>query len=142
MARRMTKAESSAIAWLLVICLPIYGVYKIGEETGWGSIAAVTAATIAALLLIRAVSRNRRRRQLMEKYGDEKVVSWIMNRSFWQGQTAEQLRDSLGNPVDIDESVFKSKTKEVWKYHQTGKNRFRLRVTLEDSRVVGWDQKS
>jgi hypothetical protein len=138
----MTKAESGAIAWLLVIGLPIYGLYKFGEQAGWGSVAAGTAATIAALLLIRAVSKKARQRKLMEKYGDEKVVTWIMNHSYWQGQTAEQLRDSLGNPVDVDESVLKAKTKEVWKYHRTGKNRFRLRVTLEDSRVVGWDHKS
>jgi hypothetical protein len=141
MTRRMTKAESGAIAGLLVIGLPIYGLYKLGEAAGWGSIVAGTASMLAALLLIRAVSRNIRRRKLMEKYGDDQVVSRIMNHSYWQGQTAEQLRDSLGNPADVDESVLKTKTKEVWKYYRTGKNRFRLRVTLENSRVIGWDQK-
>ena len=102
MARRMTKAESGAIGGLIVIGLPIYGLYKFGEEVGWGSIAAGTTAAIIGLLLLRAALKSVRRRRLMEKYADEKVVSWIMNHSFWQGQTAEQLRESLGNPVDVD----------------------------------------
>lgn len=64
-----------------------------------------------------------------------------MNRSYWQGQSAEQLKDSLGAPVDVDEKVFKSKTKQIWKYHQTGMNRFGLRITVENEFVVRWDEK-
>lgn len=47
--------------------------------------------------------------------------------------------DSLGRPLDIDQKVLK--TKEVWKYNQTGKGRYALRITLENGEVVGWDQK-
>ena len=61
---------------------------------------------------------------------------------FWQGQTPSQLLDSIGNPVDIDKKVMKTKTKKVWKYNETGKGRYGLRITLEDGEVVGWDNKS
>lgn len=142
MSRRMTKAEGRAFGSLLVVGLPIYGVYKFGETVGWGLVAGGAIAVIIAIVLIRTASNSARRQALMEKYGDKQVVDWIMNHSFWQGQTADQLRDSLGNPVDVDEFVLKTKRKEVWKYRPTGKNRFGLRITVEDSRVVGWDHKS
>jgi hypothetical protein len=60
---------------------------------------------------------------------------------FWQGQTQEQLLDSLGRPADTDTKVLKTKTKEIWKYNRVGKNRFGLRVTVENGVVVGWDKK-
>lgn len=78
---------------------------------------------------------------LMSKYGDEKIVDMIMERTMWQGQTEEQLRDSLGNPAAMDASVLKTKTKDVWKYHREGRNRFALRVIVENGLVVGWKQK-
>jgi hypothetical protein len=36
----------------------------------------------------------------------------------------------------------KTKTKEVWKYHQRGANRYGLKITLENGRVVGWENKA
>lgn len=66
----------------------------------------------------------------------------IMKRMFWQGQTPAQLTDSLGCPVDIDRKIMKTKTREVWKYNETGKGRYALRITIEDGAVVGWDKKS
>ncbi|MCO7641904.1 DUF2845 domain-containing protein [Pseudomonas sp. S 311-6] len=82
-----------------------------------------------------------RRAYLLRKYGDLGIVDRIMGRMMWQGQTEEQLRDSLGRPADVDQRVMKSKTRETWKYHRQGKNRYGLRVTLENGLVVGWDQK-
>lgn len=41
----------------------------------------------------------------------------------------------------FDQKVLKTKTKEVWKYKPTGKNRYALKITLEDDEVIGWDQK-
>jgi hypothetical protein len=52
--------------------------------------------------------------------------------------SSEQLIDSWGNPVGIDHDVYKTTTKETWKYGQTGKNRFKDRVYLENGTVVGW----
>jgi len=44
----------------------------------------------------------------------------------------------LGRPVEIDHMVYKFKTKQTWKYNRTGKNRFKVRIFLEDGTVVGW----
>ena len=77
----------------------------------------------------------------MAKYQDKEVVDNIMRRQFWQGQTAEQLIDAIGEPEDIDVKVLKTKKKEIWKYdHQSG-NRYELRITLDNDIVVGWNQK-
>lgn len=84
----------------------------------------------------------RRRKELLDKYADAMIVERIMSKMFWQGQTPEQLLDSLGTPVDVDRKIMKTKSKEVWKYHQTGKGRFGLRITFEDGYVVGWENKS
>lgn len=82
-----------------------------------------------------------RRERLMEKYGDVDLVDRLMKKMFWQGQSEEQLIDSIGKPVGIDQKVLKTKFKEVWKYNKTGKGRFALRITLENGLVVGWDKK-
>lgn len=97
---------------------------------------------ISVFFAIKIIMREMRRARLLKKYGDKKIVEMIMNRMFWQGQTPGQLRDSLGSPVDVDRKILKTKSKEVWKYNQTGKGRYALRITIEDGYVVGWDKKS
>jgi len=84
---------------------------------------------------------KKKRERLLKKYGDTALVEKLMKSMFWVGQSKEQLRDSLGNPLDIDQKVLKTKTKEIWKYNETGKNRYALKVTLENGEVVGWDKK-
>jgi uncharacterized membrane protein len=64
-----------------------------------------------------------------------------MSRSVWEGQTEDELIDSLGEPIEVDQKILKTKSKEIWKYKKTGKGRFGLRVTLENNRVVGWEIK-
>lgn len=97
---------------------------------------------IAAWVAISNYLAKKRRESLLAKHGDEEVVDMIMKRMFWQGQTPAQLTDSLGSPVDVDRKVMKTKTREVWKYNETGKGRYALRINLEDGIVVGWDKKS
>jgi len=92
---------------------------------------------IAAAVLFRLLRYLSRRKYLIGKYGRELGLR-ILSRSVWQGMTSEQLEDSWGRPVDIDHAVYKTKTKETWKYNQTGKNRFKDRICLEDGIVVGW----
>lgn len=99
-------------------------------------------AFIIMWVLISRYQEKKRREALLVKYGDIEIVEMIMKRMFWQGQTPEQLEDSLGEPVDVDRKVMKTKTKEVWKYNQTGKGRYALRITIENDEVVGWDKKS
>ena len=77
----------------------------------------------------------------MAKYKDEKMVDMIMSKRIWEGMTREQLIDSWGRPVEVDERVLKSKVALVYKYGRTGKNAFRERVKLDDDVVVGWDQR-
>jgi len=79
---------------------------------------------------------------LRDKYQDEGIVQNIYVGYFWQGQTAEQLKDSLGPPAAVDNKLLKTKTREVWKYQPTGRNRYALRVTVEDGYVTGWDKKA
>jgi uncharacterized protein YecT (DUF1311 family) len=79
----------------------------------------------------------RRKRLLIAKYGDA-IAARILARQIWQGMTEEQLIESWGRPVEIGSEVMRTKTKQIWKYGQTGKNRFRERVTVENGTVSGW----
>ena len=84
---------------------------------------------------------KRRRERLMVKYGDADVVQRIMKRMIWQGMSKDQLIDSRGRPVDVGTKIYKTKTTEIFKYGQTGKNRFDARITVENGAVVGWEEK-
>lgn len=84
--------------------------------------------------------RQRRLRFLVNKHGDE-IGKKLFQQLVWQGETEEQLRDSLGAPMDIDTQVMKSKSREIWKYRQTSANRYALKITLENGVVVGWDSR-
>jgi hypothetical protein len=95
-----------------------------------------------ALLMWAAIAlamRQQRRKMLIEKYGEETGLR-IFEKRIWQGMTKEQLLDSWGRPADLDCTVYKTKTKETWKYNQIGKNRFNNRVYVENGAVVGWKQ--
>lgn len=81
-----------------------------------------------------------RRRNLCRKYGLE-IAEKILRKTVWVGETAEQLVESLGHPIDIDENVLKTKKREIWKYYSRGTNRYGLRVKVENGEVVGWDEK-
>ena len=70
------------------------------------------------LARMRREELERRRAALLAKYHDAKIVDMIMRHMFWQGQSQEQLLDSLGRPADIDQKVLKTKVKEIWKYNQ------------------------
>lgn len=96
---------------------------------------------VIAVVVGASYFEEQRRKTLLAKYGDRKIVNMIMNRTMWQGQTEEQLRDALGDPAAMDTSVLKTKTKDVWKYHREGQNRYALRVIVENGLVVGWKQK-
>ena len=130
-----------------------YAVAKAGETLGWplfiggliGLVAAVIWFRVArakSLEADRVRQIEERRAALLQKYGDPQVVERIMGREVWQGQSAEQLRDSRGQPLDWDERVSKKSIRHVWKYEQRGVSRFALRITLENGFVTGWDDKT
>lgn len=93
---------------------------------------------IAFAIWISNKSTSSRRQYLLDKYGNTDVVERVMNGSVWIGQTAEQLRDARGAPVDVDETVTKAMISQVWKYQRRGQNRYALRVFLDNDVVVGW----
>ncbi len=80
-----------------------------------------------------------RTRRLEAKYGPGPELNDILNQVIWSGETAEQVRDSLGEPQALESLARKTKKKEIWKYGHEGGNRYRLRVTLDDDVVVSWD---
>jgi hypothetical protein len=87
-------------------------------------------------------SREERLARLRAKYKEEDLVQALMNRQFWQGQTASQLTDALGAPNAIDNVQLKSRKREIWKYEPTGVNRYSLRITLDDDLVATWVEKN
>lgn len=136
-----SKSEIQNIIYLIIIGLPIYAVVQAGESIGWGVITGVIAAGIVFYLWSKSNKTKKRREYLIDKYQDLSLVEDLMNQCFWVEQTAEQLIDSLGYPVDVEQKMLKTKKKEVWKYSHQGGNRYSLRITLDNDHVVGWDQK-
>ena len=88
-----------------------------------------------------ALAEEERKKKIYLKYGQTALAEKLISRTFWTGESAQQLRDSLGAPLDIDQKILKTKKKEVWKYNRTGTNRYALKITLDNDVVVGWDQK-
>ena len=111
---------------------------------GGSAFAGIVVLLLVVFVLREAAKRRARKRRfdrLMAKYGDRSVVERIMAAKMWQGMTEEMLVDSWGIPVDRDIEVYKTRTTEVWKYGQTGRNRFRNRVTVQNGVVVGYKQR-
>ena len=92
---------------------------------------------VGAFVLFKLFLYLSRRKYLIGKYGRDLGLK-ILSGAIWQGMTREELADSRGNPIDVDHTIYKTKTKETWKYNQTGKNQFKERIYLENGVVVGW----
>ncbi len=80
-----------------------------------------------------------RKAGIRRRFGED--AERIISQTIWVGETEEQLRASLGDPLDVDQKVLKSKRREIWKYGSLGGNRYKTRITLEDGLVSGWDVK-
>ena len=96
-----------------------------------------SAVLVGLYFTFKIIGRVWRRRYLTKKYGPEEAAQ-IMAREIWQGMTAEQLTESRGRPAEIGREIIRARTKETWKYGQTGKNRFQNRIYLENGIVIGW----
>lgn len=81
-----------------------------------------------------------RRRDLVDRFGEE-IAGKILKGALWQGATTAMMEEMLGQPVDVDETVLKTKTKTTYKYRQIGTRQFRLRVFFENSICTGWELK-
>jgi hypothetical protein len=71
--------------------------------------------------------KARRVGRLLDKYHDESIVGRIINREYWQVQTDEQLRDSLGGPDAVEDQRMITRSRQVWSY-----GRGKPRTTLDD----------
>jgi hypothetical protein len=89
--------------------------------------------------MVKAWARKRRRDDLIARFGVE-IADLIISRSVWEGMTEEQLNESIGKPAQADRKILRSKDVKTLKFGQTGKNRFAMRVTVENGLVVGWTQ--
>lgn len=142
MAKRTSKADAALISLVIVVGLPIFLVSKLVESVGWVMPIIVVVAIIGFAIWYQQDKKKKRLEYLRSKYHNEEIVQKIVGGFIWQGQSEEQLKDSMGDPVAIDRTALKTKTKETWKYHQQGVNRFGLRVKVENGYVVGWDKKA
>ncbi len=70
--------------------------------------------TIVLVVVIKVASVIVRRQRIYAKHGRTEVAKRIIQKIIWIGETAEDLRDRLGLPVDIDDKVFKSKRRDTW----------------------------
>lgn len=140
MARRSSSAEASLLLLAIVIGLPVYLAMKLIDVTGWVLPLVVVAVIIGLILVSRANNRRKRIEALRRKYPEE-IVQRILGGQIWQGQTEEQLIDTIGSPAEVDTKVLKTMRREIWKYGRVSSKRFRLRITVENGMVAGWDQK-
>ena len=138
----MNRVNVSGVLFLgfVGVCLYVWSILTEAENYLYAAVVVwgIVVIYISGVLL----SNHARKKYIYEKYPDKSVADAILKARFWQDQTKEQLIDSLGRPLDIDTKVLKTKTKETWKYTSLGKNRYALKIELEDGTVVGWDKKA
>jgi hypothetical protein len=108
---------------------------------GW-VLVAIVAGVVVLVIMLKAAAKKRKLEYLTSKYGNPTIADYVYHHRVWQGQTAEQLRDSLGEPAARDDKLLKTIKREVWKYNRTGVNRYRLRITLDNDIVTTWDHKN
>lgn len=144
----MAKNSGVGCVALGAIVLVLYAAAQVKESIGDTMFRIIIIAVIAVVILLAVLHGKTKKRlrkeriaQFYVKYGDEEIVNRIIARNYWQGQTAEMLVDSLGNPSGKDEAMMKTKVKETWKYFPDGSNKYKLRIILEDGIVVGWESR-
>ncbi|MGA8087666.1 MAG: hypothetical protein WCA10_10190 [Terracidiphilus sp.] len=139
MARR--KGQNSAFGILILLAVIVWAFLAIRDSVGFVFPIAVIVGIIVLIVLHSKQKQKKRIEFLTSKYGDPTIVDHIFNHRYWQGQTAEQLMDSLGNPHGVDRKLLKTLKREVWKYNPRGVNRYALRITLDNDVVSNWDHK-
>lgn len=143
MARRKSNnMESAFVAFVVVVAIVAWSVSKVLDTVGPIVLILAIVLGIAAVVWFKHVQRQKRIQLLLGKYGDQEIVDRIMRGGLWQGQTAQQLVDSLGSPLNIDRKIMATRKREIWKYAQTGRGRYALRITLDNDVVIEIDQKT
>ena len=99
-------------------------------------------ARAAHLEALRREQLSIRTGYLLEKHGhDGALVARLERQELWVGETAEQVRDALGEPEGVDVKPLKTRRREIWKYGRTGRNRYSTRITLDNGSVVRWQKR-
>jgi len=109
MARRSRKGDAAALGFLILVGVPIYLAMQVYHAVGLTIPIVAVAAAIALLIWSDYSKKQKRLAYLRSKYRNEDVVQKIVNCTVWQGQSAEQLTDTLGNPAAVDQHVLKTK---------------------------------
>ncbi len=112
------------------------------DSTLFGILFAVAVMALLGLWSLiyqagQAKREDERLQMVAEKYSGE-IADLIARKMFWRGQTAEQLRDSLGPPEAVEVKLLKTRRREIWKYGHYEADRYRTRVTLDDDIVTTW----
>lgn len=136
MARRSAGKEFAGLGVLAAIGLVLITVSKVVDSIGLTTVLVAAILFIVGMVWLKIAKRAKRLAYLRGKYGDESVVQHIMSKTLWQGETAEQVRDSIGLPSSMDNNLLKTRKREVWKYYPHGRGRYRLRVTLDNDVVI------
>jgi hypothetical protein len=142
MARRRNGLEGAMLIVVVMIGGIVWIAGKLFDSVSGVTFLAIVVLFIGGIVWFMYQQRKRRIAYLREKYKDETIVQNILQRRFWHGQTAQQLNDALGSPLSIDRKSMATRRREIWKYNSRGKNRYALRITLDDGVVIGWDQKN
>jgi hypothetical protein len=142
MARRKQQIDPKLMGITVLVLLSIVAIFKLIDAIGLGTICFAMVGLIALIVWAITSGKQKRHAELIAKYGDEEITRLIVQKQFWVGQTAEQLRDSHGSPAAVDNKQLVRKKREVWKYYPQGVNRYKLRITLDDDIVTTIDHKS
>jgi len=78
--------------------------------------------------------------RLVAKHKNAQTIYLILQHEIWEGQTAEQLRSSLGEPEEIKEKEMATRVREVWCYDRFRANAFKTKITLDNDVVVRWEK--
>nr|WP_288355142.1 hypothetical protein [uncultured Pseudomonas sp.] len=141
MAKIRAKDQQALVGLALFIGIPLLIFQKVSEAGAWPMLIGATVSAATLYLLHRYRKRANRMKYLRSRYGDDATVQAIFNGNIWDGMTQAQLIDSIGGPSAIDQKYLKTKMREVWKYRPQGKNRYGLRITIDDGIVNGWESK-
>jgi membrane protein implicated in regulation of membrane protease activity len=105
------------------------------------------AAMIApAILYVRSRRRARGRtdaayegylQTLVNIYSEEVARQMVLGDP-WQGATREIIQIMYGPPNDTSTHVYKTTTRETWKYVPIDARRYALRIEFENGACVGW----
>lgn len=139
-----TKPKGSLLPVIVLMALSaISAAYKWAQEN-----MIIIIAVVSAIILFLAIRSHMRKKRfaawvlhLQEKYKKPEIVEGILKKQYWIGQTQEQLVDSRGCPENIDRKILKTKTKEIWKYNQLRKGQYAIKITLDNGKVAGWEDK-